>query len=74
MSLKEYLQESSDNRQIVKTGRSIDGFVWTDKKGECWYAFGKPSAYSYIAFPCKTIEDGINKIKEMSKQAKEVFK
>jgi len=71
---KEWLNEGTDEKKIVKTGKKIDGFVWTDKKGECWYAFGKPSQASYIAFACKSIDDGIKKIKNISSSAQMVFK
>lgn len=74
MKFREYIKEEKTERQIVKTGKRINGFVWEDKHGNCWYAFGKPSQASYIAFRCKSIEDGIKKIKDISGQAKQVFK
>lgn len=83
LRFKEYLEEGKyedeiarikKERTIVKTGKKIDGFVWTDKGGKCWYAFGKPSQSNYLAFACKSKEDGIKKIKDLSSDAKEIFK
>lgn len=52
---------------LVKKGQKIIGFAYQNPNGECWYAFGKPSQGSWIAFECKSIEDGINKINNYSK-------
>jgi hypothetical protein len=82
MSLKEYLNEKlnttndqldESDRIIIKTGKKIDGFVWEDKNGKCWYAFGKPSQSNYIAFGCRSIEDGTEKIKNIASDAKTIF-
>jgi hypothetical protein len=45
--------------KIVRNGKKIKGFVYKDKTGQHWYAFGRPSQDSYISFACKSIEHGI---------------
>ena len=53
------------NKQLVKKGRKIIGFVY--KSGnDYYYAFGKPSQPSYISFKCKSFQDGKNKINKFS--------
>lgn len=53
------------NKHLVKRGRRILGFV--GKNGnELFYAFGKPSQGSYMAFYCTSIEEGVKKIKDCS--------
>jgi len=49
----------STMKHIVKDGRRIKGFVWQKSDGTWWYAFGKPSQASYIAFACRDKEHGI---------------
>jgi hypothetical protein len=51
-------------KTIIKEGRKIKGFVFQDKQGEFWFAFGKPSQDNYISFRCESIEEGINNIKK----------
>jgi hypothetical protein len=51
-------------KTIIKEGRKIKGFVFQDKQGEFWFAFGKPSQDNYIAFLCGSIEEGINNVKK----------
>lgn len=51
-------------KHLVKDGRRILGFVYSDKNGQYWYAFGKPSQFEYIAFACKSLECGITLIKK----------
>jgi hypothetical protein len=46
-------------KKLVRNGKRIKGFVWQKQDGSFWYAFGKPSQDSYIAFACKSIEHGI---------------
>ena len=50
------------DKHLVKLGRKILGFVYQDKQGVWWYAFGKPSQSSYISFACASLKDGQNKI------------
>lgn len=47
---------------LVKRGNRILGFVYQDRDGQFWYAFGRPSADSYIAFACRSLEAGIASI------------
>ena len=49
-------------KNLVKRGRRIIGFVWQDKNGQHWYAFGKPSQNQYIAFACNSIEQGVARV------------
>lgn len=49
-------------KNLVKKGRRIIGFVWQDKNGQHWYAFGKPSQSQYISFACNSIEQGIARV------------
>ncbi len=37
-------------KQLIKSGNRIKGFIWECSKNGWSYAFGKPSAPSYIAF------------------------
>jgi len=46
---------------LVKKGKRILGFVNENSYGY-FYAFGRPSQASYIAFTCSSIEQGIAKI------------
>lgn len=46
-------------KHIVKSGRKIVGFVYSDSNGQYWYAFGRPSQPEYIAFACRSLEHGI---------------
>lgn len=46
-------------KHLVKRGSRIKGFVWADKNGQHWYAFGKHSQSNYIAFACRDLEHGI---------------
>jgi hypothetical protein len=46
-------------KHIVRNGKKIKGFVWMDSAGLWWYAFGKPSQVSYMAFGCRDLEHGI---------------
>jgi hypothetical protein len=45
-------------KHIVKDGKRIKGFVYFSNDS-WWYAFGKPSQDSYIAFACRSLEHGI---------------
>lgn len=47
------------NKHLVKSGRKIKGFVYQDRENKWWYAFGKPSQNTYMAFACKDLEHGI---------------
>lgn len=47
---------------IIKVNRKIRGFVSQRSNGQYFYAFGKPSQSSYIAFDCESIEQGIQRI------------
>lgn len=49
---------------IIKKGRLIAGFVNQRAGGQWFYAFGKPSQSSYIAFDCDSKEAGINKVNQ----------
>jgi len=46
-------------KHLVKRGRKVIGFVYQDRNGQFWYAFGRPSADNYIAFACRSLEHGI---------------
>ena len=46
-------------KHLVKNGRKIRGFVYQDKQGLWWYAFGKPSQDNWMAFACRDLEHGI---------------
>jgi len=46
-------------KNLVKKGRRTIGFTWTDKKGQSWWAAGRPSQPGgYISFACDTEEQG----------------
>ena len=47
------------NKHLVKIDRKIKGFVFQDKSGQYWYAFGRPSQACYISFACRSLEHGI---------------
>lgn len=49
-------------KNLVKRGRKIIGFVWQDKNGQHWYAFGKPSQSQYISFACNSIEQVVARV------------
>lgn len=51
------------DKQILKQGRKIIGFVFKNVKDEFWYSFGNPSNSSSMAFSCKSFDDGISTIK-----------
>lgn len=53
------------NKHIVKRGRRILGFVGKNGR-DLFYAFGKPSQSSYMAFYCSSVDEGIQKIKDCS--------
>ena len=44
---------------LVKNGNRIKGFVYQDSNNDWWYAFGRPSQDSYLAFHCRDLEHGI---------------
>jgi len=46
-------------KHLVKRGRKIIGFIYSDSQGQFWYAFGKPSQSEYISFACRDIEHGV---------------
>ncbi len=46
-------------KHLVKNGNKIKGFVYQKGDGSYWYAFGKPSQDSYIAFACRDLSHGI---------------
>lgn len=49
-------------KHLVKNGRKIKGFVYQDKNGQWWYAFGRPSQDAYISFAACNLEHGIASI------------
>jgi hypothetical protein len=49
-------------KTLVKRNRKIIGFTWQNPDGSFWYAFGRPSQVSYIAFECNSIEQGMARI------------
>ncbi len=51
----------------IKNGKRILGFVGKNSEG-FYYAFGKPSQDSYIAFRCNSIEQGIARIEMHTNQ------
>lgn len=46
-------------KHLVKVNGKIKGFIYQDKYGQHWYAFGRPSQDSYISFTCRSLEHGI---------------
>jgi hypothetical protein len=46
-------------KTLVKDGKRIKGFVYKDKSGNYYYAFGRPSQDNFISFACRSIEHGI---------------
>lgn len=48
-------------KHLVKKGTKIVGFVY-EQNGAWWYAFGRPSQPSWIAFECSGKENGIELI------------
>ena len=46
-------------KYIVRNGKKIKGFVYQKSDNSWWYAFGRPSQDSYIAFSCRDKQHGI---------------
>lgn len=54
-----------NNKILVKDDRHvIVGFVGKRANGQNYFAFGSPSAASYVAFDCENEQKGIEKIEE----------
>jgi hypothetical protein len=53
-------------KTIIKKGRTTIGFVYKTKENTYFFAFGKPTASSYISFQCSSMDDGISRVKEYS--------
>ena len=49
-------------KHLIKKGSRIIGFVGKRLNGQFFYAFGKPSQSSYIAFDCTSLEQGIARV------------
>jgi hypothetical protein len=47
---------------VKDSKRRIKGFVGVRGDGQHYYAFGRPSQNSYIAFDCNSVEQGIARI------------
>ena len=47
------------NKHIVKINGKIKGFIYQDREGQYWFAFGRPSQSCYISFACRSLEHGI---------------
>ena len=45
-------------KEIIKEGKKIIGFVYKTLDNEFYFAFGKPSQSNYISFKCNSIEHG----------------
>ena len=50
-----FITDKNGNR-VLKVNNKIFGFANVRKNGQAFYAFGKPSAASFIAFDVDSIE------------------
>lgn len=51
-------------RELLIEGRKILGWIEQRPNGYFYYAYGKPSQYSFISFECDTLEQARKEIVE----------